>query len=178
MKSTSLAQYLHFLQGTYLSNVVYVKGELMMISSREQVTQLIVSAKVAKCIKWAEVAEAVGLSKEWVTAACLGQMTFNKQQAEIIGNLFDLSDEAIAWLQIVPYKGTLPTAIPTDPLIYRWYEVVSVYGSTIKELTHEEFGDGIMSAIDFSMDIQRENNPNGDRVRVVLSGKFLPYKSY
>ena len=149
-----------------------------MISSLEQVTQLIVSAKVAKGIKWAEVAEAVGLSKEWVTAACLGQMTFNKQQAEIIGNLFDLSDEAIAWLQIVPYKGTLPTAIPTDPLIYRWYEVVSVYGSTIKELTHEEFGDGIMSAIDFSMDIQRENNPNGDRVRVVLSGKFLPYKSY
>ncbi len=150
----------------------------MMISSREQVTQLIVSAKVAKGIKWAEVAEAVGLSKEWVTAACLGQMTFNKQQAEIIGKLFDLSDEAVAWLQIVPYKGTLPTAIPTDPLIYRWYEVVSVYGSTIKELTHEEFGDGIMSAIDFSMDIQRENNPNGDRVRVVLSGKFLPYKSY
>ncbi|MCJ8146647.1 cyanase [Acinetobacter sp. A3.8] len=149
-----------------------------MISSREQVTQLIVSAKVAKGIKWAEVAEAVGLSKEWVTAACLGQMTFNKQQAEIIGKLFDLSDEAVAWLQIVPYKGTLPTAIPTDPLIYRWYEVVSVYGSTIKELTHEEFGDGIMSAIDFSMDIQRENNPNGDRVRVVLSGKFLPYKSY
>ena len=84
----------------------------------------------------------------------------------------------MAWLQIVPYKGTLPTAIPTDPLIYRWYEVVSVYGSTIKELTHEEFGDGIMSAIDFSMDIQRENNPNGDRVRVVLSWKFLPYKSY
>ncbi len=150
----------------------------MMISSREQVTQLIVSAKVAKGIKWAEVAEAVGLSKEWVTAACLGQMTFNKQQAEIVGKLFDLSDEAVAWLQIVPYKGTLPTAIPTDPLIYRWYEVVSVYGSTIKELTHEEFGDGIMSAIDFSMDIQRENNPNGDRVRVVLSGKFLPYKSY
>ena len=149
-----------------------------MISSREQVTQLIVSAKVAKGIKWAEVAEAVGLSKEWVTAACLGQMTFNKQQAEIIGNLFDLSDEAIAWLQIVPYKGTLPTAILTDPLFYRWYEVVSVYGSTIKELTHEEFGDGIMSAIDFSMDIQRESNPNGDRVNVVLSGKFLPYKSY
>lgn len=150
----------------------------MMISNREQVTQLIVSAKVAKGIKWTEVAEAVGLSKEWVTAACLGQMTFNKQQAEIIGKLFDLSDEAVAWLQIVSYKGTLPTAIPTDPLIYRWYEVVSVYGSTIKELTHEEFGDGIMSAIDFSMDIQRENNPNGDRVRVVLSGKFLPYKSY
>ena len=105
-------------------------------------------------------------------------MTFNKEQAEAIGKIFELSDEAIAWLQIVPYKGSLPTSVPTDPLIYRWYEVVSVYGTTIKELIHEEFGDGIMSAIDFSMDIQREANPNGDRVNVVLSGKFLPYKSY
>jgi cyanate lyase len=69
-------------------------------------------------------------------------------------------------------------AVPTDPLIYRWYEIVSVYGTTIKELIHEEFGDGIMSAIDFSMDIQREADPKGDRVQVVLSGKFLPYKSY
>lgn len=149
-----------------------------MISSRTEVTEMIISAKVRKGIKWADVATAIGLSKEWTTAGCLGQMTFNKEQAETIGKIFDLSDEAIAWLQIVPYKGSLPTSVPTDPLIYRWYEVVSVYGTTIKELIHEEFGDGIMSAIDFSMDIQREANPNGDRVNVVLSGKFLPYKSY
>lgn len=149
-----------------------------MISSREQVTQQIISAKVLKGIKWRDVATAVGLSKEWVTAACLGQMTLNKVQADIVGQIFGLSDEAVAWLQIVPYKGSLPTAVPTDPLIYRWYEVVSVYGSTIKELIHEEFGDGIMSAIDFSMDIQREVDPKGDRVQVVLSGKFLGYKSY
>jgi cyanate lyase len=131
-----------------------------------------------KGLKWSDVAEQLGLSKEWVTSGCLGQMAFDKAQAEKLGEIFDLSDEAVAWLQIVPYKGSLPTAVPTDPLIYRWYEVVSVYGSTIKELIHEEFGDGIMSAIDFSMDIQRESNPNGDRVNVVLSGKFLPYKSY
>lgn len=149
-----------------------------MITNRHQVTEQIISTKVSKGIKWADVAKQIGLSKEWVTAGCLGQMTFDKQQSEKIGEIFSLSDEAIAWLQIVPYKGSLPTTIPTDPLIYRWYEVVSVYGSTIKELIHEEFGDGIMSAIDFSMDIQRENNPNGDRVNVVLSGKFLPYKSY
>lgn len=149
-----------------------------MISSREQVTQQIIAAKVAKGIKWRDVATAVGLSKEWVTAACLGQMTLDKVQAETVGQIFGLSDEAMAWLQIVPYKGSLPTAVPTDPLIYRWYEVVSVYGTTIKELIHEEFGDGIMSAIDFSMDIQREADPKGDRVNVVLSGKFLPYKSY
>ena len=149
-----------------------------MISHRQQVTDMIISAKVLKSIKWSDVAKKIGLSKEWVTSACLGQMAFNKQQAEKIGEIFDLSDEAVAWLQIVPYKGSLLTSVPTDPLIYRWYEVVNVYGTTIKELIHEEFGDGIMSAIDFSMDIQRENNPNGDRVNVVLSGKFLPYQSY
>lgn len=149
-----------------------------MISSREQVTEMIVAAKVQKGITWAQVAEVIGHSKEWVTAACLGQMTFDKAQAEKVGELFSLPDEAVAWLQIVPYKGSLPTAVPTDPLIYRWYEVVNVYGTTIKELIHEEFGDGIMSAIDFSMDIQREADPKGDRVNIVLSGKFLPYKTY
>lgn len=149
-----------------------------MISNREEVTALILAKKVAKGVQWKEVADAIGLSKEWTTAACLGQMTFNKEQATIVGEIFDLPDEAVAWLQIVPYKGSLPTEVPTDPLIYRWYEVVNVYGCTIKELIHEEFGDGIMSAIDFSMDIQREENPNGDRVNVVLSGKFLPYKTY
>ena len=149
-----------------------------MINNREEVTAMIMSKKVTKEIKWANVAEAIGLSKEWTTAACLGQMAMTKEQATIVGDIFELSDEAVAWLQIAPYKGSLPTAVPTDPLIYRWYELVNVYGSTIKELIHEEFGDGIMSAIDFSMDLQREENENGDRVNVVLSGKFLPYKTY
>lgn len=101
-----------------------------------------------------------------------------KEQATAVGELFELTDEAVAWLQIAPYKGSLPTEVPTDPLIYRWYELVNVYGTTLKELIHEEFGDGIMSAIDFSMDLQRENDPKGDRVSVVMSGKFLPYKMY
>ena len=149
-----------------------------MIQSREEVTKIIISTKVAQGIKWSDVASKLELSKEWVTAACLGQMALDKTQASIIGETFSLSDEAIAWLQIAPYKGTLPTAVPTDPLIYRWYELVNVYGTTIKELIHEEFGDGIMSAIDFSMDIQREEDPKGDRVKVVFSGKFLPYKTY
>ena len=149
-----------------------------MITNRDQVTQMIIAAKVRKGLKWTQVAETIGKSKEWTTAGCLGQMAFDKQQAEALGKLFELSDEAIAWLQIVPYKGSLPSAVPADPLIYRWYELVNVYGTTIKELIHEEFGDGIMSAIDFSMDIQRQPDPKGDRVNVVLSGKFLPYKSY
>ncbi|MFM0631549.1 cyanase [Paraburkholderia xenovorans] len=149
-----------------------------MIQSREEVTRMIVAAKVQQGITWADVARAVGQSKEWTTAACLGQMRLDKAQAASVGEIFGLPDEAVAWLQIVPYKGSLPSAVPTDPLIYRWYEIVSVYGTTIKELIHEEFGDGIMSAIDFSMDIQRQADPKGDRVQVVLSGKFLPYKSY
>ena len=146
--------------------------------TREDVTDLIYSAKVQKGIKWSDVAEKLSLSKEWTTAACLGQMTLTRAQADIIGEIFELPKEAIALLTVVPYKGSLPTAVPTDPLIYRWYEIVNIYGTTIKELIHEEFGDGIMSAIDFSMDIVREPDPKGDRVNVTLSGKFLPYKTY
>ena len=146
--------------------------------TREDVTDLIYSAKVQKGLKWADVAKKLKLSKEWTTAACMGQMTLTKAQALVIGKTFDLPAEAIALLQVVPYKGSLRSAVPTDPLIYRWYEMVNVYGTTIKELIHEEFGDGIMSAIDFSMDIKREPDPKGDRVNVVLSGKFLPYKTF
>ena len=145
---------------------------------RNEVTKKILTAKVKNKMTWAQIADKIGNSKEWTTAAMLGQMTFNAQQAAVTKELFNLTDEETAWLQIVPYKGSLPTPVPTDPLIYRWYEIVSVYGTTIKELIHEEFGDGIMSAIDFSMDIQRQADPKGDRVNVVLSGKFLPYKEY
>lgn len=146
--------------------------------NRNDVTEKIITQKVLKGIKWCELAQKLGLSKEWTTAACLGQMTLSAEQAQIVGDVFELSDEEQKWLQVVPYKGSLPSAVPTDPLIYRWYEIVNVYGTTIKELIHEEFGDGIMSAIDFSMDIKREADPKGDRVNVVLSGKFLPYKQY
>jgi cyanate lyase len=142
------------------------------------VTEKIIAAKVSRGIQWSEVAAKVGLSKEWVTAACLGQMTLSKEQAGVLAEIFNLTEEEAKWLSVTPYKGSLPTSVPTDPLIYRFYELVSVYGSTFKELIHEEFGDGIMSAIDFKMDLQRENDPNGDRVRIVMSGKFLPYKQY
>ncbi|PZP34539.1 MAG: cyanase [Roseateles depolymerans] len=146
--------------------------------SRLEVTEKIIATKVAKGLKWADVAAAVGLSKEWVTAGCLGQMTFDAAQAATLARLFDLSEAEAQWLQVVPYKGSLPTAVPADPLIYRFYELINVYGSTFKELIHEEFGDGIMSAIDFRMDLKREPNPAGDRVSIVMSGKFLPYKTY
>ncbi len=153
-------------------------SSLMKPMQRTDVTDLIAFRKLKKGIKWADVATKVGQSKEWTTAACLGQMQMTKRQAEIVGRIFDLPEEAELILQTVPYKGSLPAAIPTDPLIYRLYEIVNVYGITIKELIHEEFGDGIMSAIDFSMDITREPNEKGDRVHVEMSGKFLPYKTY
>ncbi|WP_430418583.1 cyanase [Methylibium petroleiphilum] len=146
--------------------------------SRLEVTEKIVATKVAKGLKWSDIAAKVGLSKEWTTAACLGQMTLTKEQAGIVGEIFSLSDAEQKWLMVVPYKGSLPTTVPADPLIYRFYELVSVYGTTFKELIHEEFGDGIMSAIDFKMDLQRESHPAGDRVSITMSGKFLPYKTY
>ena len=146
--------------------------------SRAAVTEKIVLAKVAQGIRWSDVARQVGLSKEWVTAACLGQMTLSAEQADVVARIFELDDTEKTWLQVVPYKGSLPTAVPTDPLVYRFYELVNVYGTTFKELIHEEFGDGIMSAIDFHMDLKREPHEKGDRVSITMSGKFLPYKTY
>jgi cyanate lyase len=145
---------------------------------RMDVTEAIIVARRKKGLTWAAIAKKVGQSKEWTTAGCLGQMTFTKAQADTLGKLLGLDKEAVQILQEVPYKGSLPTTVPTDPLIYRFYELVNVYGTTFKALIHEEFGDGIMSAIDFKMDLTREPDPKGDRVSIVMSGKFLPYKTY
>jgi cyanate lyase len=146
--------------------------------TRNEVTEQIVAAKLAKGLKWRDLAEVLGTSKEWATAALLGQMTLTKEQANAVGKVLELDSVAIALLQQVPYKGSLPTEVPTDPLIYRFYELINVYGTTFKALIHEEFGDGIMSAIDFSMSLEREPDPKGDRVQIKMSGKFLPYKTY
>lgn len=153
-------------------------ASLMKAITRADVTEMVVMAKIKKGLTWAKIAKAVGQSKEWTTAALLGQMQLTKPQAETAGKLLGLPAEAVLLLQQVPYKGSLPTAVPTDPLIYRFYELVNVYGTTLKELIHEEFGDGIMSAIDFRMDLIREPDPKGDRVKITMSGKYLPYKTY
>jgi len=145
---------------------------------RNDVTEAIIVAKRRKGLTWTAIAAKLGQSKEWTTAGCLGQMTFTKEQAAKLGRILGLHKDAVQLLQEVPYKGSLPTAVPTDPLIYRFYELVNVYGTTFKALIHEEFGDGIMSAIDFKMDLTREADPKGDRVNIVMSGKFLPYKTY
>jgi cyanate lyase len=148
------------------------------IVDRMELADLIVATRARKGLTWSEVADAVGASKEWVTAGCLGQMTFDAAQAATLVTLFELPTEALQLLQTPPYRGSLATSVPTDPLIYRFYELVSVYGTTFKELISEEFGDGIMSAIDFKMQITRETDPAGDRVNISMSGKFLPYKRY
>ncbi|CAB3737868.1 Cyanate hydratase [Achromobacter piechaudii] len=146
--------------------------------SRAEVTELVVTRKLHKKLSWTAIAEAVGQSKEWTTAALLGQMTMTEDQARAAARILDLPEDAVVQLQVVPYKGSLPTSVPTDPLIYRFYELINVYGTTFKALINEEFGDGIMSAIDFKMDLSREADPKGDRVQIVMSGKFLPYKTY
>ena len=164
-------------------NVIPMAGEKSDVltasaSDRASLTEKIVATKIAKGIKWADVAAGIGQSKEWTTAACLGQMTLTADEAATVAEIFDLTSAEAILLQVVPYKGSLPTAVPTDPLIYRFYEIVQVYGTTVKALIEEEFGDGIMSAIDFTMDIERKEDPKGDRVVVTLDGKFLPYKKW
>ena len=114
----------------------------------------------------------------YLTAALMGQMKLRPEQAERAAALFDLAEEEKLLLQEVPYRGSLPTTVPTDPLIYRFYELVQVYGTTWKELIQEEVGDGIMSAIDFDMAIERQPDQKGDRVKLTMTGKFLSYKEY
>lgn len=147
--------------------------------NRAEVTEKILSAKRLKGLTWEEIAGKIGgASKIIVTAACMGQMKMTKEQAEKAAALFDLGKEEELLLAEVPYRGSLPQVPPTDPLIYRFYELVQVYGTTWKELIQEEFGDGIMSAIDFDMTMERQPDQKGDRVKIGMSGKFLSYKTY
>ncbi len=147
--------------------------------TREELTAKIVSQRIAKGLTWKALAAGIGDSSEIVyTAALLGQMMLTAEEAAKAAALLDLSAAEAKLLTVPPYRGSLPPGPPTDPLIYRFYELVQVYGTTWKELIQEEFGDGIMSAIDFNMTIEREPDPKGDRVKIGMSGKFLPYKRY
>ena len=145
---------------------------------RNDVTELIVTTRLSKGLKWSDVADAVGYSKEWVTAACLGQMAFSATQAQTVAELFELPAEALALLTTAPYRGSLPTAVPTDPLIYRFYELVNVYGTTLKELDRRGVRGRDHERDRLRHGPSREPNPAGDRVRIVMSGKFLAYKTY
>lgn len=144
---------------------------------KSEMKEVILEAKKEKGLSWAAIAEKAGLSPEYTCSACLGMNHLEKAEADAVAGILGMGAELSAALQEFPHKHWEDT-IPTDPVIYRWYEIVGVYGETIKELIHEKFGDGIMSAIDFSMNIDKEENPAGDRVVVTLNGKFLPYKSW
>jgi cyanate lyase len=147
--------------------------------TRTELTERILAVKRVQKLSWKQIADRVGgASPILLTAALLGQMRLDRAQAEKAAALFGLDEEATALLQEVPYRGSLPPGPPTDPLIYRFYELVQVYGTTWKELIQEEFGDGIMSAIDFDMSMERQPDPKGDRVKISMSGKFLPYKRF
>jgi cyanate lyase len=142
-----------------------------------EMTETIILAKARKQVSWSEIATATGLSEVYTTSACLGMNSLNPQAADALCDFLGVKSDVSTALQMFPHK-TWEKAVPTDPLIYRLYEIVGVYGPTMKELIHEKFGDGIMSAIDFSMHIEKEENPAGDRVVVTMNGKFLGYKSW
>lgn len=144
---------------------------------REDVIEAIVLNKKAKELTWEAIAEQLGMGTVWVTSACLGANSMPEAPAAKLCEVLDLPPEAKSVLMEYPTKSWAKD-VPQDPLIYRLYEVVGVYGDTLKEVIQEKFGDGIMSAIDFTMDVEKEENPKGDRVILTMNGKFLPYKSW
>jgi cyanate lyase len=149
-----------------------------MTMTRQEATEAILQAKQARGLTFDEIARAVGRHKVWTTAALLGQGSMSQAEAERAVTCLGLGAEIAAALQTFPMKGSLSATVPVDPLIYRFHEITQVYGTTIKALIHEMFGDGIMSAIDFTMEIERVPDPHGDRVKVTYNGKFLPYRKW
>ena len=143
---------------------------------RTECTQRILEAKSAKGLTFAEIGGKIGRSEVWTAAAIFGQAQMDASEAGGLCDLLDLEPEVALALQTHPMRGSLNTTVPVDPLIYRFHEITQVYGTTIKALVHEMFGDGIMSAIDFELDIKKQSDPKGDRVVITMNGKFLPYK--
>ena len=144
--------------------------------TKKEAAEAVRAAKARLKVTWAQLAEAIDRPLAWTTAALLGQHPMTADQADAAVALLDLGDDVREALQLQPTRGALDAPVPTDPTIYRFYEVLQVYGPTIKELIHEQFGDGIMSAINFRLDVARVPDPAGDRVVVTLDGKFLPYQ--
>src|SRR5579884_3235773 len=144
--------------------------------TRNEVTEQIVLARLEKGLSWQELADAIGRPVVWTTSALLGQHPIPAELAKVLVEMLGLDESVVPVLAATPMRSGLPTTVPTDPTIYRFYEALQVYGLAIKELIHEQFGDGIMSAINFSVDVQKKPHPSGDRVVVTFDGKFLPYE--
>jgi cyanate lyase len=147
--------------------------------SRQALTARIITAKALKDLSWQFLAQDTGLSIVYVTAALLGQHALSKTTAELICDKLGLDQEAKAQLQTIPLRGSIASGIPTDPTIYRFYEMIQIYGTTLKALVHEQFGDGIISAIDFKLNLKKVEDPEGgSRAVITLDGKFLPNKPF
>jgi cyanate lyase len=142
--------------------------------TKSDLAEAIRLARAKRGVSWAKVAESIGKDPVWTVAALLGQHPLSAGDAATVATLLDLDDEAVAVLQLTSYRGSDP-AVVNDPTIYRFHEALAVYGPAIKELIQEEFGDGIMSAINFQMSVERRPHPAGDRVVVTFDGKFLDY---
>lgn len=142
------------------------------------VTEAILAAKQAKNVSYEDIASILGRHPVWVASLVYGQASASSEEASKLASYLDLSPEVEKALQMPSVKGSIEQVVPVDPLIYRFYEIMQVYGLPMKEIIHEKFGDGIMSAIDFTIDIQKEADPKGDRVVVTFNGKFLPYKKW
>jgi cyanate lyase len=147
--------------------------------TKQEMSVAILAAKKKAGVSFAALAERVGAHEVWVTSCCFGENSMPEPYASKLCAALGLPEEVKSSLVDYPLKGqSLGQLVPTDPLVYRFYEIMQVYGLTLKELIQEKFGDGIMSAIDFTMDIQKVEDPKGDRVVVTMNGKFLPYKKW
>jgi cyanate lyase len=148
-------------------------------AARVRLTEVALTNKMHENLSWEQIAEGTGLSFVFVTAAVLGQHALPREAAEKVGKRLRLGDDEIALLQTIPVRGSIGTSIPTDPTLYRFYEMIQVYGSTLKALVHEKFGDGIISAVNFRMNIEKVPDPDGGhRAVITLDGKYLPFKPY
>lgn len=148
-------------------------------AARQAIAIAAVDSKTRKDLSWQQIADASGLSVAFTTAAVLGQHPLPEAAAKAVAELLDLDDDAAMLLQAVPTRGSIPGGIPTDPTIYRFYEMLQVYGTTLKALVHEEFGDGIISAINFKLDVKKVADPEGgERAVITLDGKYLPTKPF
>ena len=148
-------------------------------SARQALAATAVAAKTRKDLSWQEIADVAGLSVAFVTAAVLGQHALPEPAAKAVAELLDLDEDAAVLLQSIPTRGSIPGGVPTDPTIYRFYEMVQVYGTTLKALIHEQFGDGIISGINFKLDVKKVADPEGgDRAIIILNGKHLPVKPF
>ncbi|MFE4411204.1 cyanase [Streptomyces sp. NPDC093064] len=148
-------------------------------TARQALAITAVEAKIRKDLTWQQIADAAGLSVAFTTAAVLGQHALPEPAAQAVGELLGLDSDAVALLQTIPTRGSIPGGIPTDPTIYRFYEMLQVYGTTLKALVHEQFGDGIISAINFKLDVKKVADPEGgERAVITLDGKYLPTKPF